>query len=481
MNRSRMAGWMVVAVVLLIGACHDATPAGPSGLDGLVIESGDRQGLDSGAVAAPLVVRLWSNGHTVSGAMVSWVVTRGGGGVSAPSSVTDSTGRASVTWMPGVVGFGQGVRATVAGLTPVEFSITRHRPMTVVGGGNNVSSRYSSDLWLAGGYAYTGSWGFRATLGNVVSIWPLDGAGAPGSPGTLTLPGVGTISDLQVSPDSTVLAVTGEYGSGSAGLYLYSLADRANPALLGSHLVSQGTSGLHTGTLAVMNGVLYDFTARDPSSPSLLTFRIQPDSTVPIVLVDSILMPANYGIHDTFVRDGLLFVENWNEGVWIYDIGGGGMGGRPDSAVFISSIVTQGGEVHNAWWFHNPVTGEKKYLFVGQEGPGIVGATSSGDIHVVDISNLAAPVEVAQYHLDGAGTHNFWMDEPRQILYAAYYNGGVVALDVSGTLAGDLASRVIARLQPGGANDTYVWGVMLYGGHLYAVDMLSGLWELSVP
>ena len=46
--------------------------------------------------------------------------------------------------------------------------------------------------------------------------------------------------------------------------------------------------------------------------------------------------------------------------------------------------------------------------------------------------DLAHPNEVASFHLDGAGTHNFWMDEDAQILYAAYYNQGVVALDVSG-------------------------------------------------
>ena len=98
---------------------------------------------------------------------------------------------------------------------------------------------------------------------------------------------------------------------------------------------------------------------------------------------------------------------------------------------------------------------------------------------MVDVSNLAAPVEVAFYHMPGAGTHNFWMDEGRQVLYAAYYNGGVVALDVSGTLSGDLASREIARLQPGGSGNTYVWGVQLANGSLYASDMLSGLWQIG--
>jgi hypothetical protein len=97
----------------------------------------------------------------------------------------------------------------------------------------------------------------------------------------------------------------------------------------------------------------------------------------------------------------------------------------------------------------------------------------------VDVADLTQPREVAVFHLDGAGTHNFWMDESRQILYAAYYNAGVVALDVSGTLSGDLSSRLIAQVQPGGPGNTYTWGVQLAGGSLYASDMLSGLWQMT--
>jgi hypothetical protein len=134
--------------------------------------------------------------------------------------------------------------------------------------------------------------------------------------------------------------------------------------------------------------------------------------------------------------------------------------------------------VHNGWWFHNPVTGEARYLFLGQEGPGSIGASSSGDIHVVDVSDLARPREVASFQLDGAGTHNFWMDEAAQVLYAAYYNGGVVALDVSGTLSGDLSDRLLDRMRFG--DETFTWGVMLANGSLYASDMLSGLWQVAV-
>jgi hypothetical protein len=116
---------------------------------------------------------------------------------------------------------------------------------------------------------------------------------------------------------------------------------------------------------------------------------------------------------------------------------------------------------------------------VGQEGPGVFGSRSSGDIHVVDVSDLARPREVALFHLDGAGTHNFWVDEARQVLYAAYYNGGVVAIDISGTLSGDLSGRLLSQVRPGGAGNTYTWGVQLANGSLYAIDMLSGLWQLK--
>ena len=199
----------------------------------------------------------------------------------------------------------------------------------------------------------------------------------------------------------------------------------------------------------------------------------------PILVASVPIIPAAYGIHDTFVRDGLVFVCAWNAGVMIYDVGNGISGGSPSNPQLISTFVTAGGEAHNAWWLWNPNTGEKTYLFVGQEGAGTLGSSSSGDIHVLDVSDLRHPSEVASFHLAGAGTHNFWMDESAQILYAAYYNEGVVALDVSGTLSGDLSTRLIGGIRPGGTGDTYVWGVQLYNGSLYAIDMLSGLWQLG--
>jgi len=197
-------------------------------------------------------------------------------------------------------------------------------------------------------------------------------------------------------------------------------------------------------------------------------------------------IPPTYGIHDTFVRDGLAFVSAWDKGLIIYDVGNGIRGGSPSRPVEVSRILpppgavtNMVGSIHNAWWFHNPVSNEKRYVFLGQEGPATIGSVARGDIYAVDVSDLRHPQVVGSFGITGSGTHNFWMDEAAQVLYAAYYNAGVVAIDVSGVLSGDLSSRLIAQVRPGGPGNTYTWGVQLANGSIYASDLLTGLWRLA--
>jgi hypothetical protein len=94
--------------------------------------------------------------------------------------------------------------------------------------------------------------------------------------------------------------------------------------------------------------------------------------------------------------------------------------------------------------------------------------------------------------LPGAGTHNFSVDETRGILYAAYYNGGVRAIDVTGDLGACTAAekslngrcdlRRMGRerahaFEPG--QQVFIWGVQFVGGAVYASDMLAGIWKLG--
>jgi hypothetical protein len=451
-----------------------------------------------GPLPDPLLVQVTdANGNEVPGVSVTWSVLTGGGVVSPTTVVSDATGFAAAAWTLGPDEGEQQVQAAASGLagSPLVFTATAvsggssQVVLRVAGGGNNVPERFSSDLWVHGSYAYTGTWGFRpdGELGNVLKVWSLDAAGAPTLAGNVPVPNIGTVSDVQVSEDGQFLVLSGERGT-DGGIYTYGLSDPAHPAALGS--ASVGEAGVHTVTLSTINGRSYAFAALNPGfsgnaaedQPALLIYDVTQPAT-PILVHREPIQP-HYGIHDTFVRDGLAFVFAWDEGVLIYDVGNGIRGGSPSSPVQVSRIVTSGNSrsspaVHNGWWFHNPITGERRYLFVGQEGPGVVGSQSSGDIHVVDVHDLANPREVAFFHLNGAGAHNFWMDESRQILYAAYYNGGVVALDVSGTLEGDLSGRLLSQVRPGGARNTFTWGVQLANGSLYAIDMLSGLWQLS--
>ena len=496
----RAAAWALAFLAAAVSGCGDNGhgPVGPPNYSACggrsdpdttgrlrMIGGQDQCALPSTSLPAPLELRLVdSGGAPVAGAVVHWSVVRGGGAVGADSSQTDTHGVARVAWVLGDSVGGQFVAATVAGVPDTaRFHATARGAFTVAAGGNNANGWYSSDLGVRGGYAYTGTWGIRADTGNVTKVWNV-GAGVSLVDSLKVLQSL-VISDNEVSADGALLLATAEYGAG-AGLYVYSLADPAHPALVGSEVI--GGYGLHTGTFADIGGQRYVFAARDPNgttAPALMVYRIQPDSTDPIVQVAALDQPRYYGIHDTFVRDGLAFVADWDSGLRIYDVGDGRLGGSPASPQLVGSVVTAADGldchcVHNSWWYHAP-DGSTRYLFVGQEGPGTVGTASSGDIHVVDVSDLAHPAEVGVYHLEGAGTHNFWVDEQRGILYAAYYNAGVVALDVSGTLVGDLSSREVARLAVGGSGDTYTWGVMYADGSLWVTDMLSGLWKVNAP
>ncbi|MBK6779051.1 MAG: Ig-like domain-containing protein [Gemmatimonadetes bacterium] len=464
-----------------VGFASTGTAGPPAGLTKL---NGDNQTTSraQAVLIPPTVLVTDAYGNGVGGVTIGWAVQAGGGSVGAPTSVSGPSGAAAIAWTLGATPGTNLLAATLPGDTTVTFAALGVAAFSVDGGGNNVSDRYTSDLWVADGYAYTGTWGFRGAFGNAVKIWQLDPGGAPVLTDSIITPGISTVSDLEVSPDGQWLVFTSE-GGANRGIHAYELT---SPGVAVSRAALGNTNGLHTGTLAVIGGTLYAFAAQDPPGCALKIYDLSAAASGTISVASSTTIPDNYCIHDTFVRDGYAFVFAWDEGLYIYDVGNGSHGGSPANPVEISktgspSNLKFGGETHNGWWFHNPVSGEQKYLFIGEEGPGAVGSSSSGDIHVVDVSDFAHPVEVASFRLAGAGTHNFWVDEPDQRLYAAYYNGGVVALDISGVLAGNLSNRIVAQVRPGGSGNTYVWGVMLYGGSLYASDMISGLWQLGLP
>lgn len=322
----------------------------------------------------------------------------------------------------------------------------------------------------------------RLVTGVILGAVACGGGGSAGPRYLITI----TAGDAQTDTIGKTLAVpysvkvTDPGGSPSAGVTVAWTVTGGGGSITPSSVTDGGGVASAVRTLGTTPGPA---TAKAETGGASATFTATALPGIAVVFVKSVPIPENYGIHDEFLRDGLAFVCAWKTGVLIYDVGNGIKGGSPANPILVGQVVTSdsqhvGVDDHNSWWFHNPVTGEQRYLFVGQEGAGTIGASSSGDIHVVDVSDLTNPHEVGFLHRAGAGTHNFWMDEANQILYAAYYNGGVVAIDVSGTLSGDISSRIIDSLSFG-AGDTYTWGVQLYNGSLYASDMVSGFWQLN--
>jgi len=363
-------------------------------------------------------------------------------------------------------------------------------------GRGNMNTRFMAEVWTRGDVAYTSTWGQRGqAVGNAVHIWRIGGA-QPVLVDSLIVENATTLGDIQVSDDGRLLVVATERQNGS--IVIYDLANPLKPTRITRYLTPNTTNGVHTAEVARVNGTLYAFLSIDPPTARLVIVDLSDPANPRETLVRPMGAPF---VHDVFVRDGLLFTALWNDGLTIWDVGGGGKGGTVANPVQIGNVRTatfssqvSGSEAHNIWWFHDAAGGAnaKRYAFVGEEGPASSQTSSSGDIHVVDVSDMANPREVAFFHVDGAGTHNFSMDEQRGILYAAYYNGGVRALDVRGDLSGCTAAQksadgrcdlqkmgreMAAGLQ--GGQRVYIWGVHFDGSYVYASDMLNGLWKLA--
>lgn len=368
-------------------------------------------------------------------------------------------------------------------------------PLPVVGHGQ-VPERYTAEVAIHGAYAYTSSWSSRAgNRGNKVTVWDIS-ADQPVQVDSIIVDHASTTGDVQVSDDGRVLMVATERSGGSVMLYDLA-ASPTRPPLLAYYHSPATNPGVHTAKFGRVDGTLYAFLSinRNLGSAGVPAQLVILDLANPAAPQEVFVQPmGNPYVHDVFVRDGILFTALWNDGLTLWDIGGGGRRGTPANPVQLGNVKTVDGNVHNVWWYHDQVTGSKRYAFVGEEViGGSIGFSSGGDVHVVDISDFSAPREVAFYHVDGAGAHNFDVDEQNGVLYASFYNGGVRALDVRGDLADCTAAQ---RAPDGRCNLTLmdreagvgladlspvaVWGVQHRGTRVWASDMMSGLYVLDV-
>jgi len=426
--------------------------------------------LRQGDVAALLVEVRDDDGALLPGATVRWTI--------------EPAGAAFVGGNGQFVGYEAGtvtLTARVGNAVDTALVSVEKRALagafSVVGRGEE-TLRYTSDLWLSGDFAYTGTWGGRTTsdgynVGNTLLVWDVSQPSAPRRVGSVEVD-ARTVNDVKVGADGTIAVITHEGSKdGLNGITVLDLSDPSSPVPVG-RFSSELEPGVHNVWLdgdyayLVVDGVgsgLRILDLSDPAAPR----------------VAATFYAGSSFLHDVYVRDGLAFLAHWNAGLVILDVGNGIAGGSPEDPVEVSRLTDLGGETHNAWYWP-----EAGYVFVGEED-----FSTPGRMHVVDVRNLREPREVGTFQVPDQTPHNFWLDEDRAVLYQAWYGQGIRALDVSGELLGELdrQGREItwARYSPGPGfcdrvgGDTCTWAPQLHRGLVWVADMNNGLVALEPP
>ncbi|MXZ60600.1 MAG: hypothetical protein F4228_07125 [Acidobacteria bacterium] len=303
-----------------------------------------------------------------------------------------------------------------------------------------------------------------------------------------------TVNDVKVSEDGTLCVISREGASNRRnGFVMIDCTDPRNATILSSF--DQGlTGGVHNVFLdnnhvyAVNNGRRWDVVnVEDPRNPFRVS-RFETDT-------------PGRSVHDVWIRDGIAYQAGRSDGLIMVDVGGGGMGGSPNTPVEMGRFPQITGWNHAVWPFRSPSTG-KLYVIGGDEafylsprqpdGGGIlweegIPSRAKGWLHFVDFTDPENPEEVARFELADSGPHNLWVDWEEEIMYVGYFDAGLRVVDVSGDLLGDLyrQGRQIARFFPEDnegflANAAFTWGPQPHKGTIFLADFNSGLWAVRL-
>ncbi|MFN8669662.1 MAG: Ig-like domain-containing protein [Gemmatimonadaceae bacterium] len=453
--------------------------------------------VNTGDVVHLLATARRANGEAVGDAKIDWTylytpddTTAAPGGPAIIDRAPDGTPLFAAN-APGrftlMAQSGTAVSRTVLDVKPRDV----RRRITVTGRGV-VNTTATSDLWPWTGkdgrdYCLVGTWGgdgyalvFDITdLNNIVKT---DSVKIDAR----------TINDVTVSPDGRYGVLTREGASNRVnGVVILDLANPAHPKIA-STFDKELTGGVHNAfatndyLFAISGGEKYVIIdVRDIYSPKYVSEYKHPGAR----------------IHDLWVRDGIAYSAQGGAGTVIVDVGNGKWGGTIEKPKLINVFPINSG--HEIFPYHQKSTG-KTYLFIGDEEmnragrvwegtnyfaslgqSGGIAQTSGGYVHIVDATDPMNMKKVGRYHLEDYGAHDIIVEN--DVLYQAYYDGGVRVVDVSGELLGNLANQnreiaVFKSFDPKGltANASFVMNAMPWKGRVLFTDFNSGLWAAKL-
>ncbi len=398
-----------------------------------------------------------------------------------------------------------GVYTVIASAGPLSarrsFEVTQRdvvRKVEVMGQGR-IQDHYTSDVWVWEGvdgrdYGLTGS---RQGMSHAY-VWDITDPTNIFKTDSIQVD-ARSVNDVKVSPDGRYGVLSREGASNRRnGVVILDLANPAHPVVASTY--DEGlTGGVHN--VYATNDYLFALSAGDKyiildmsdlSNPTYVSEYNHPDSRV----------------HDVWVHDGVAYSAEWGTGVVVVDVGNGKWGGTIENPVFVTSFPLPTGQTHAVFPYYQESTG-KFLLFVGDEiigrrglawqgtGPDVRMAydpatgrggyprVTTGYIQIVDFTDPENPQMIARYEVTEYGTHNMWVED--DILYQAYYEGGVRMVDVSGELMGNLYTQgreiaVFKAHDPIGwiHNAPAAWGVMPHKGNIWFSDNTSGLWSIRL-
>jgi uncharacterized protein YjdB len=357
-----------------------------------------------------------------------------------------------------------------------------------------------SEEWIIGHHAYL------STIADKLFVYDIADPANPKLLDTLTVD-ARIINDISTTPDEKIGVFTREGASNRKnGIVFLDTSDPSHLKVL-SEYTATVTGGVHS---AYIDGHYVYIT--DDATGSLRVIDFQDVKHPKEVARWEALDPNAFTInsphgsissgrylHDLQVKDGLAYLAYWRDGLIILDVGNGMAGGSPENPKLVTQYRFNHYELYGDGWLagSHSVFRYKNYLFVGDEVfPAIFDVDDKDRIpvraicHVMEVSDIKHPREVAQYEVPEAGSHNFWA--ANDMLYEGYYSGGARVLDISGELRGDLyrQGREIARFWTGDAkgfrpNLPFTWGGQpcsvtcdspLLNSLMYFNDIHSGLW-----
>jgi len=311
------------------------------------------------------------------------------------------------------------------------------------------------------------------------------------------------VNDVKISEDGRVGVISREGASNRKnGFVILDVSDPYNVEIL-STFNDDMTGGVHNTFIyenhvyAVNNGRKYDIiNIEDPKNP----FRVG------IFELDT----PGHSIHDVWVENGIAYSSNWHDGVVAVDVGGlkfseknrsdvqfnpllmkAGQG-SPSDPVKLAEMKDSKGRNHSAFPFLSQATGNF-YIISGDEwfpfGMNNLyqskPSSPRGGFHFMNFNDPDNPREEATYMAPEVGSHNQWVYN--DILLAAFYQGGVRILDISGELLGDLykQGREIGFFKSSHKegkipNAPMVWGAQPYKDYIFFSDMNSGLYCIQL-